>query len=62
MNEYAKWEGEIARIIEDRLQVTTSDAQGITEANEFYLAQAWGKGLTAGETFEYLKEKNNWKN
>jgi len=62
MNEVTTWESEIARIIVSELQVSNSDAQGILQANEFYLSQSWSRGLTANKTFEYLKEKNNWKN
>lgn len=50
LSEYATWEGQVTRIIEEKAECTTSDAQGIVEASEFIIAQSWGKALSPEET------------
>lgn len=46
---YADWEGEIIELLEDQLDATRSDAQGIVMGQEFAMAQAWGLGLKPAE-------------
>ena len=40
-----EWEMAVIRVIEDKADATTSDAQGIFGGQEFAVAQAWGMGL-----------------
>lgn len=47
LSPYAAWEGEIYEHIEEKLEVTRSDAQGIVMAQEFAMSQAWGMGLNS---------------
>lgn len=49
---FSEWEGEVTRQLEERLEVSTSDAQGIVEAQSFVMRQAWGEGLAPAETAE----------
>lgn len=47
---YWKWEEAIVRILEEKLECTTSDAQGIMDAQPFLVQQSWTKDLTAEQT------------
>lgn len=47
---FNEWEGEVTRQIEEMFEVTTSDAQGIVEAQPFLMHQAWGEALSPAET------------
>lgn len=49
-----QWEGAVAEIIAETLGITTSDAQGIVQAQDFYMTQSWGKGMPAQETAEKI--------
>ncbi|NOR58952.1 MAG: hypothetical protein GQ474_10565 [Sulfurimonas sp.] len=55
---YAEWEGEITAGLETKLNITTSDAQGIVEAQNFLLKQSWAKGDSSKEVVEKLTEKS----
>lgn len=55
---YADWESDVLDNIRKTLNVTFGDAQGIMMANEFYMAQSWGKGLGAKETANLILEKS----
>ncbi len=46
---YVQWEDDLLYVIEDELQVCRSDAQGIAEARQDLMRQAWNAGLTARE-------------
>lgn len=50
----SEWEGEVAEIIAETMSITTSDAQGIVQAQDFYMTQSWGKGMTAQQTAEKI--------
>lgn len=58
---YSEWEGLVTDKIEELCEVTRSDAQGIVEAQEFYMAQCWGKGMNAGDTAKFIDEKSRVK-
>ncbi len=49
-----EWEADIVYAIEEKIGVTTSDAQGIMMAQEFIIAQAWGQGLDADATADKI--------
>lgn len=53
---FAEWEGEVTRHIEELLEVPTSDAQGIVEAQPFIMQQAWGEGFDPVETAARIKK------
>jgi hypothetical protein len=55
---YWEWEGEVIDLIEELCDCTRSDAQGIVEAQDFYMAQAWTKGLSAEQTAKLIDEKS----
>lgn len=50
MSEYLSWEAGIIDEIAATLEVTYSDATGIVEAQPFYMAQSWSKGMDAKAT------------
>jgi hypothetical protein len=47
---YTEWEGEVIYALENLIECTTSDAQGIIDVQHFKLSQCWGKGLKPEET------------
>lgn len=49
---FSEWEGEVTRLLEEKLEIPTSDAQGIVEAQPFVMQQAWGEGVSPRETAE----------
>lgn len=51
---YAEWEDAIISAVEERDQVTRSDAQGIVEAQPFVMSQCWGMGLTPEAAVEQV--------
>jgi hypothetical protein len=55
---YTDWEEAVANSLSDKLEISFGDAQGIVEANEFYMAQAWSKGLNSEETADYIDSKS----
>ncbi len=52
-----EWEGEIVRGLEESLEVNTSDAQGIIQAQDFLLMQSWTKGETPSEVVAKIAEQ-----
>lgn len=44
---HSEWMGEIYRAVESEGDMSTSDAQGVVDIQEFILAQEWGKGTAA---------------
>ncbi len=50
LSDYEKWKGDIYYLIAEQLECTTSDAQGVVDAQDFVVDQAWGQGLSAEET------------
>jgi hypothetical protein len=56
---YSSWEEGVAESLADKLEISYNDAQGIIEANEFYMAQAWGKGLNSEEAADYIDSKTS---
>jgi len=54
VSEYDEWQGEIVRELEDSLDMTTSDAQGLVEAHNFEMMQSWAKGLDAKQTAKVI--------
>jgi len=56
---YTDWEEGVAESLADKLEISYNDAQGIIEANEFYMAQAWGKGLNSEEAADYIDSKTS---
>lgn len=55
---YSDWEDEVTREIERIAGVTRSDAQGIVGAQDFYMSQSWGKGMSAKETAKLINQKS----
>lgn len=55
---YHEWEGAVIDRIEELCDCTRSDAQGIVEAQEFYMAQSWAKGLNPEQTARIIDEKS----
>lgn len=56
---YASWEEGVANSLSDKLEISYSDAQGIIESNEFYMAQAWAKGMDSKQTADYIDSKSS---
>jgi RNase P/RNase MRP subunit p29 len=52
---YEEWEGDVVYELENLLEITTSDAQGIVESHPFKMHQSWGKGLNAKETAKLVE-------
>jgi len=59
ISDYDEWWGDIVHEVEQLIGVTTSDAQGIVEGQEFHTQQSWTKGLSAKETAKIIKEKSS---
>jgi len=55
---YASWEEGVADSLSDKLEISYSDAQGIIESNEFYMAQAWAKGMDSKKTADFIDSKS----
>lgn len=49
-----EWETEVVFQLEEKLDATTSDAQGIMEAHQFAVSQAWGRGLDAAVAADHI--------
>ncbi len=58
---YDEWEREVTDIIGEKLGAPNGDAQGIVEAQHFYVTQAWGQGLTAAAAAKQILEKSDTK-
>jgi hypothetical protein len=58
LSDYSQWEDDVICKIEELCDCTRSDAQGIVEAQDFYMTQSWTKGLTAEETARIIDEKS----
>lgn len=56
---YPMWEESVANSLSDKLEISFSDAQGIIESNEFYMAQAWAKGMDSKQTADYIDSKSS---
>jgi hypothetical protein len=56
---YASWEEAVANSLSDKLEISYSDAQGIIESNEFYMAQAWAKGMDSKQTADFIDSKTS---
>jgi hypothetical protein len=55
---YWMWEADVIDHVQDLLQCPRGDAQAVVEAQEFYMAQSWGKGLSAQATAKLIEEKS----
>jgi hypothetical protein len=55
---YAKWESLVIASLASLLNCTYQDAQDIAEAQDFYMAQAWTRGLSAEGTAKLIEEKS----
>lgn len=51
---YTLFEEQVTQLIEQHIEVTRSDAQGIVEANNFTMITSWGKGETAEQTAQKI--------
>jgi hypothetical protein len=58
---HSDWEGEVIDIIGQQLDIPRSDAQGIVEAQDFYMTQSWSKDLTPDQTAELIIDKSKSK-
>ncbi|WP_409286834.1 hypothetical protein [Pseudomonas guariconensis] len=52
MSEYSQWEEAVVALVAEKLEITHSDAEGVVQAQDFYMVQSWGKGMNAEETAE----------
>lgn len=55
-----EWEDNLTDIISSNMNVSRGDAQGMLEAQSFYMSQAWGRGLSEKEAYKYIAEKAGW--
>jgi len=55
---YDEWEGVVIDKIEEFCEVSRSDAQGIVEAQPFYMQQCWAKGMTGEETARFIDARS----
>ena len=55
---YASWQEGVADSLSDKLEISYNDAQGIIDASEFYMAQAWGKGMNEEQTADFIDKKS----
>ena len=55
---YASWQEGVADSLSDKLGISYNDAQGIIDASEFYMAQAWGKGMNEEQTADFIDKKS----
>jgi len=53
---FIEWEQEVTWLVENILEVPTSDAQGILEVQTAVLQQAWGEGLSADKAANKIIE------
>jgi hypothetical protein len=58
INGYANWEALVVTNLARQIDCTYQDAMDIIEAQDFYLAQSWGKGLSPEETARIIDEKS----
>jgi len=58
---YDQWESSVIDNFAELTQMPYSDAQGVVEANSFYLAQSWAKGLDADKTAHLINDKSQMK-
>ncbi len=47
LGNYSQWIGEIYAVVETKLEVTRSDAQGIVDGQAFTLAKMWSLAASA---------------
>jgi hypothetical protein len=55
---YAMWETNVADSLSDMLDISYNDAQGIIEANDYYVKEAYRKGWASDFTAQQLSEKS----
>lgn len=58
LGDYDQWEDDITTEIENITEVSRGDAQGMVEAQGFYMMQSWSKGLSAKDTAKLIVEKS----
>lgn len=58
LSEHASWEEEVINAVARDLMITYSDATGIVEAQPFYMAQSWSKGLDAQDTAQKIIDES----
>lgn len=54
MSEHSSWEGDVINAVANALEISYSDASGVVEAQPFYMAQSWSKGLDAQATAQKI--------
>lgn len=54
---YAMWEGNVADALSDMLEISYNDAQGIIEANDYYVKEAFRKGWSSDATAKGLNKR-----
>jgi hypothetical protein len=54
---YAMWEGNVADALSDMLDISYNDAQGIIEANDYYVKEAYRKGWSSDATAKGLNKR-----
>jgi len=60
MPDYSKWEQKVIEIVAEDQGIPYSDASGIVEGQNFFLQQAWGKGLDAAQTAATILSRTNF--
>ena len=58
-NSYDAWELDLVEFLSEKLEIPFGDAQGILEANPFYVSQAWGKGLEPEAAADFIDSKTS---
>ena len=59
MQAYSERKQQLILFGADNEAIAYSDAAGIVQAHDFYVQQAWGKGLTAEQAAEQIMAKAN---
>lgn len=57
MGAHATWERAVTEALAEDLKLSYSDASGLVEAQDFYLKQAWTRGLSPDEAVKHLTGK-----
>jgi hypothetical protein len=59
LSPFAVWEGEVIRIFEEKMEVTTSDAQAILAVYQAQIDQAYADGLDAASAAALVQEASD---
>jgi hypothetical protein len=51
---YWMWEGDVIDHVQTLLDCPRGDAQGVVEAQDFYMTQWWARGMNAEQTAHFI--------